>query len=148
MRLRAYVAAASIAAGLWLSTGSARAQGAAPAPPPAGQAPDIVGVEKFFSAPSALGDAWQRAVHAVLDGMRDLLQADKAAAQQALAPAATPKPRAPAWQLIPPARRETLHRPVVLHPVAFEPALRAGDDGRGERATLLGVRAELPWLVP
>lgn len=148
MRLRAYVAAASIAAGLWLSAGNARAQGPAPPPSAPAQAPDIVGIERFFSAPSALGDTWARVVHAALDGVRDLLQTDGATARAALAPTPKPKPRAPAWQTVVPPREAPKARPVAFQPVSVEPVTRTVADDRGQSATLLGVRAALPWNVP
>ena len=92
MRLRTSMTTAVAAAGLFFST-AAHAQGSA-APPPASAPVEIIDVERFFSAPRALGDAWERAVQAALDGMRVLRDAERMALRAPL-PAA-PKPAAPA----------------------------------------------------
>ncbi|APR75207.1 Hypothetical protein A7982_00553 [Minicystis rosea] len=144
MRLRASMTAAVAAAGLLLST-AAHAQGSASA---SASAPvEIIDVERFFSAPRALGDAWERAVQAALDGMRALRDAERAA----LRPVPTP-PRAPSppWSTIAPAPREVpIPRYVVtLQPVVVEPVTQAVIDARGQRATLLGASVEMPWPVP
>lgn len=142
MKVRACVTAAVIAAGLCCSA-VAGAQEAAKAPP------EIVDVARFFSAPRALGDAWERAVQAVLDGMRALVDADRTTARQALAASPPPK-RVPAWTAVVPAVREVhkARRPVAVHPVAVEPVTETGSDVRGQRAVLLGASVELPWNVP
>jgi len=149
MKVWTSVPAAAFAAALLLSTGAARAQGPTGAPsaaPPPAEALDIVGVERFFSAPSALGHAWETAVHAVLDRMRALVDAEP----RALAPAPPAKKRAPAWAAPVPARREApgTHYVVTFQPVTVEPVTQAVADTRGERAVLLGVSVELPWNVP
>src|SRR5262245_394910 len=88
MKVRAGVVAGASGAALCWSP-SARAQEPAPAAasPPAVDVPtvNIVDVARFFTAPRALGDAWERAVQAVLDGMRVVVEAERAAAQRTLA---------------------------------------------------------------
>lgn len=141
MKVRACVVAAAIAAGLCWSP-SARAEETPPAV-------SIVDATRFFTAPRALGDAWERAVQAVRDGMRAMLDAERAATQQALATAPPPK-RAPAWHapLPPPREVRQASRPVAVTPVSVEPPTQSVVDVRGQRATLLGARVELPWTVP
>jgi hypothetical protein len=145
MKVWLSVPAAAFAAALLLSTGDAHAQGSAVAPTP-GQGIDIVGVEQFFSAPSRLGHAWERAVQAVFDRMRTLVEAEP----PPLVPVTPAKKRAPAWAAPAPVHREdpAVRYVVTFQPVTVEPVTQAVADTRGERATLLGMIVELPWNVP
>jgi len=140
MKVRAWVTAAAIAAGLCWSPAT-RAQEAPPLV-------DVIDAARFLSAPRALGDAWERAVRAALDGVRAFLEADLAA-RHALAAALPPK-RAPPWTTALPARREVreARRVVRLQPATVEPVAQAVLDARGQRATLLGAVVELPWTLP
>jgi hypothetical protein len=144
MKVRACVTAAVIAAGISWSAAAGAQEAAKEAP-----RVDIVDVAQFFTAPRALGDAWERALRAVLDGMRALVDAERTAARQALAPA-PPAKRAPAWTAVVPAVREVgqARRIVAVHPVTVEPVTETVADVRGQRAVLLGASVGLPWNVP
>ncbi|MFT3771306.1 MAG: hypothetical protein QM820_38310 [Minicystis sp.] len=159
MRLRASVTAAVIAAGLFLSAAAGAqgpplpardgaARGPQPAAEPAAKAVDIIDVERFFSAPRALGDAWERAVQAALDGMRALRDAERVATQAPL-PVAMRKP-APPWPTIAPVSHEARFARFVVtfQPVTVEPVTQSVVDVRGQRAILLGSVVALPWSVP
>jgi hypothetical protein len=143
MKVRACVSAAAIAAAISWSA----AAGAQETAPETARI-DIVDVARFFTAPRALGDAWERALQAVRDGMRALVDQERTAAQQALAPV-PPAKRAPAWTVVVPAVREVRQRrTVAVHPVAVEPVTESVADVRGQRAVLLGASVGLPWNVP
>lgn len=143
MKVRARVTVAVIAAGLSWSAAAGAQEAAKEAP-----RVDIVDVARFFTAPSALGHAWERAVQAVLDGMRAVVDVERTAAQQALA--TPPATRTPVWTAALPAVREVgkARSPLAVHPVVVEPVTEIGPDARWQRAVLLGASAELPWNVP
>lgn len=145
MRVRSCVPAAGIAAGLWLGTGIAHAEGPASPPKPAAEVVEVT----RFAATSALGDAWARAVHAALAGMRDFLEAERAAAQRhALAAAAAPRRKRVSWPTVPPAAADVRATRVRVQPVPIEPVAQAGVDTRGQSAVLLGAAVDLPWTMP
>jgi hypothetical protein len=130
-------------------------QGKAPslAPPPA--AVSLPEGQHIFTPPAVLGDAWARAVRAVLDGVKQLVDMEKIEAERivylkASAPPspAPPPPVVPAWKPTS-TLRDTLERsPIQVGPVGVAPPTEAVRDTRGERAHLLGARMELPWMVP
>jgi hypothetical protein len=140
-----------------LGTGTARADGPAPAAPhtasPAstpvavdgtGAAIDFFGVTRFFSAPSSLGDAWEHAVQAVLDSMRTYFEAERVV----VVTATPPSKRNVVWPAPPPREVGDQRQLVKLHPVLVEPVTRTVGDVRGQSALLLGGSVELPWMMP
>lgn len=149
MRMGKYVPAALLAASITLSADLAAAQGpAAQKPPPAvdASAMEFFGVTRFFGQSASLGDAWEQAVHAVIDRMRTFLDAERAVA---LAAATPPKKRVsllapPA----PPPPEVGSARVFDVHPVKVEPVTQSGVDARGQSAILLGGSATLPWTIP
>ena len=131
-----------------LGTGTARAEGPAPAPAVTvaadGSAIDFFGVSRFFTTSKSLGDAWEHAVHAVLDSMRTHFEAVRAA----LVVAPPPTRRNVVWPV--PATLEvgSARKVVKLHPIKVEPVTQTVGDTRGQSAVLLGGSVELPWLLP
>ncbi len=166
MMVSALVAAATVSA-----VSPAWAQGSSPpadpapatspqATPPAAT-PPAAASESLFTPPSVLGEAWAQALRTVIDGMKQSVDAERLEAVEALgARLATVHPRAArswarpliwtrsAW--IPGhALRDAIEgSPVQLTPVSVTPPTETGVDTRGEHATLLGAKVELPWLVP
>jgi hypothetical protein len=168
MRVRSNVIAGAFVATVSLFFGrAAEAQGQAlpvlqappPAPPPA-VAPVHTEAAKppaiDFTPPAVLGTAWAKAVRAVLDGVKHLVDVEKVEPHPPILPEAaastTPPPapvwRVPVWQ--PPNRlREAIAKsPVQVGPVSVGPPTESPVDTRGEHAVLLGARVELPWVVP
>ncbi len=147
---------------------SARRVSAAPAAPvtPAANASAAGrGVEPLFAPPAVLDQAWARAVRAVLDGVKRLMDAERVEATEALGGApippvdhdrvtqvAPPLRFVPAWRAAwTPAKavREALATaPMQPTPLPIEPPTEADTDTRGEHAVLLGATMTLPWLVP
>jgi hypothetical protein len=107
----------------------------------------------MLSQPLLRGDAWTRAVRAVIEGVRQAMEADRAAVQKVVTAAApaTPKSAQPSVfrAVLPPTVREMVDTaPIKLGPVPAESVGAGTHDRRGERAALLGASIELPWLVP
>jgi hypothetical protein len=132
-------------------------------------APAATAVEPLFSPPAVLDRAWRRVMRAVVAGVKSLVDAEQIEASEALAPSAAeadttshaptlPIFPTPVLQTVPPARaawstervvRQALATSAVqLTPIPIEPPTEVGVDTRGEHAVLLGVRMELPWMVP
>ncbi len=175
VRKHGFFAALFVAAAALSGTNVAWAQGSvakAPAPSavivPAASASGTSGggaAEHIFSPPAVLDRAWAHVVRAVLDGVKSLVDAEQIEASEALGrSAAAPGPSAhpPTTQLdpqrllqkVPPVRaawspahalREAEVQPT---PIPIEPPTEVGVDTRGEHAVLLGVKMELPWLLP
>jgi hypothetical protein len=122
--------------------------------------------------PTVLGEAWTRKLRAALEGVQHALDEEalpmgalppnpRAEALEALRVThtkevvsrvrATP-PVVPAWRAAwtpATALREAIAQsPVQVTPVSVAPPSESTVDTRGEHATLLGVRVELPWMVP
>ena len=107
----------------------------------------LISPEKLFAAPATLGDAWATALRAVLDSMKQSVDAERHAAQKTVAAerrttAAWTTPAAPAR------RRAPAHAAVRLEPLPIEPVTYSNADPKGESGVLLGVAIELPWRVP
>jgi hypothetical protein len=120
--------------------------------------------ETIVRPATVLGEAWARALQAVLEGMKRLVD-ERIEAQETLAPklspvspcrdsacVATPVPSVPrlraAW-LPASGWREALEKsPVQLAPVAVAPPTESPRDTRGEQGVVLGAKMQLPWLVP
>ncbi len=171
MRVRKTMIASAMVTAAALSGASvAQAQGSAVVPvtssvavgtphPPAGAVPE----EHLFTPPAVLGQGWAEAVRAVIDGMKQLVDAERIEAADigaASGPFATTTtaapwgsaPVLPAWRarwLPASALRDAIARsPVQLTPVAAVPPTETTVDTRGEGALLLGARMELPWVLP
>lgn len=141
MRKQAIVAAAAFAGWMCLAP-DALAQ---TAPPKSDPAIDPIFT---FTAPAALGDAWERAVQAVLEGMKAFLETDRAVAQQVIAPVPA-HARAPVWFSAPVTKDTRAAREAVsLQPVKVEPPTQAAYDARADRMLLLGLSVELPHRTP
>jgi len=141
----------------------ALAQGPAQAATPAA-VPSASTSESLFSPPSVLGEAWARALRAVIDDMKQSVDAEHLEAAQAvgapIAPIATPRPKVArfwirgltpahsAWLPAHALRDAIAESPVQLTPVAVAPPTESGVDTRGEHAVLLGAKVDFPWLVP
>jgi hypothetical protein len=152
MRFHAYVLAAAMAAPILAASAPARAQQpvhdeARAAMPPKPEVPDFIDPQQFFARSRVLGDAWSRAVGAVIDTMKRLVDAERVAARQTLAP---PPQRQIPWQLTPAPWRETpaTTRVVAFGPMPVQPVTESAYDTRGERAALLGAQVTMPWMVP
>jgi len=143
------------------------AAGAAASAPPAVAVAGVAeapggAVEPLFTPPAVLDHAWKCVMKAVVAGVKNLVDAEKIEASEALAPSAVAtapisqaptSPIAPAQllQRPPPARvvREAFSTSAVRPaPIPIEPPTEVGTDTRGEHAVLLGVRMELPWILP
>jgi hypothetical protein len=106
--------------------------------------------------PAVLGERWARALRAVLDGMKHLVDAEwiEAAEIEGTAPVAgvAPPPSVPAWRAAwTPAsalREQVATSPVQVTPIPIEPPTETPVDTRGQHAVLLGVKMELPWMEP
>lgn len=183
MRVRNSVIAAAILAvgvslpSVGLAQGQAPGSPPAPAPPPSTvratpKAPPAVpaaappadahkaaagtflpGVEHVFTPPVVLGPAWARALRAVLDEVKHVVEPQRLAVEPAR-PAGTPPavPSVPAWRAVwlpAHAVREAIAAsPVQVGPVSAGPPTETGRDTRGEHAVLLGAQVGLPWMVP
>jgi hypothetical protein len=157
MRVRSTMVVAAVVAAAATSLSGARvasAQGSAP-PPASASAP--LG-DRIFTPPTTLGEEWARALRAVLDGMKHLVDAERIEAEEVGGPVAVPSvtplppPPMPAWRT---ARlpASALREPVAgssvqVTPVPIEPPTETPADARGQHAVLLGVKMELPWRVP
>lgn len=174
VRNQVFAAAAIIAATAISSERTAHAQGsvqkpaAAPVTLAKGDhvfAPPIEGAEAATAAkpPTVLDEAWARALRAVVEGVKHLVDGERIEAEEAIQPARVPplQPVVPAWRttftptwasVVKPAvsaLRETIATaPVQVTPVVATPPTESPADTRGEHAVLLGARMGLPWLVP
>jgi hypothetical protein len=111
--------------------------------------------DRVFTPPAVLGEAWARAVRAVVEGVKHLIDFEKVEAPPLLGARAavgpTPSPSVPVWRVWEPAdrlREVIVKSPVQVGPVSISPPTEAPVDTRGEHAVLLGARMELPWMVP
>ncbi len=103
-----------------------------------------------------LGEGWARKLRAALDGVKHVLDVEGLEAQQAArakdASARVAPPVVPAWRAAwttATALRDAVDRsPVQVAPVAVSPPTESPVDTRGEHAVLLGVRVEMPWMLP
>jgi hypothetical protein len=165
VRAVALAAVALAAASSWSSAALAQG-GAQPALPPVpNQARRVAPPEQVIKPATVLGEAWARAVRAVLDGVKRLVDAERLEAAETLSAKASPvdpcrgsacdtKPLQP----VPPVRgawlpasalREAVEKsPVQVGPVAVAPPTESPTDARGQHAVLLGAKMQLPWLVP
>jgi hypothetical protein len=112
--------------------------------------------EKLFSAPATLGDAWETALRAVLDGMKQYVEQERLAAEKTVvAPRVVAlgsntlsvrlRKNAAARFVVAPAPLPVV-RPA---PLPYEPFTYADDGARkGESGVLPGISVALPWLVP
>ena len=160
MRVRYNVMVSAIVAAAALSGArTALAQGPSqPAASPAlsahPQAVASVSNESLFTPPSVLGESWARALRAVIDEMKQSVDAERLEAEALSAPYGMARPRARQFTLARSpwmpgeALREAIAATPLLTPVTIEPATESGVDTRGEHATLVGVTMELPWRVP
>lgn len=153
MKVRAYVIAAALGAAALVS-GARDAQAQGPArqvSPPVTQAVDVIDAGRFFTSGAGLGDAWSRALHSVLDGMRRTVEEERLAAHKVVSAELPARlSAAPNWRMVlPPAVRDVVATvPVQVAPVPASPPTESVRDVRGERSVLLGARVELPWIVP
>jgi hypothetical protein len=157
MRARNHAVAIALVVGALVGSGrAAYAQDGAVAPllP---RAPASVERAELMKPVTRFEEGWARRLQAVLDGMTHLLDAEPVEAQQALgAKLAAPTPARD--RTVPPARtawlpggalREAIARsPVQLSPLAVLPATESAYDARSEHLVLLGIRMQLPWIVP
>jgi hypothetical protein len=152
----AIVAAAALSgARTALAQGSSQPAAISPALAAHPQVAASVGNESLFTPPSVLGESWARALQAVIDEMKQSVDAERLEAAEALsAPYGTARPRARQFTLARSpwmpgeALREAIAATPLLTPVTIEPATESGVDTRGEHATLVGVTMEMPWRVP
>src|SRR5262245_60163492 len=130
MKVRAYVIAAALgAAALVSGTRDAAAQEPArKLPPPPAQAVGVIDADRFFQRGAELGDAWARAVHAVLDGMRRAIEEERLAAQAVVSK--EPPVHRPDWRTVlsPAVRDAVAVVPVQVAPVAVVPATESARD--------------------
>jgi hypothetical protein len=106
--------------------------------------------------PAVLGERWARALRAVLDEVKHLVDAEWIEASEiggtVAGPTATPPPPVPAWrdEWTPASalREQVTASPVQVTPVPVEPPTETPVDTRGQHAVLLGVKLDLPWMVP
>lgn len=108
--------------------------------------------------PAVLDDGWVRALHAVLDEMKHRIEAEWIEVGEIDGPIAGPTeagvtpPPVPAWRAAwSPAialREQVAASPVQVTPIPVEPPTETPVDTRGQHAVLLGVKMELPWMVP
>jgi hypothetical protein len=106
--------------------------------------------------PAVLGERWARAMRAVLDEVKRLVDAEWIEAAEIGGTVAradvTPPPPVPAWRTAwTPAsalREQVTASPVRVTPVPIEPPTETPVDTRGQHAVLLGVKMELPWMEP
>jgi hypothetical protein len=139
----------------WASPALAQGPAKAPSPPPPPAAVSLPEAPHIFTPPAVLGEAWARAVRAVLDGVKHLVDMDKIEAERIVylkasaprSPAPSP-PVVPAWKPTSTLRDALDRSPIQVGPVGVVPPTEAVRDTRDERAVLLGARVELPWMVP
>jgi hypothetical protein len=169
MRVRRHAIAVAFAASLSLGAASAHAQGGVVTPtradaveaaaPLGPRAPDAV-----VTPPTVLDETWARALKAVVDGVKHLLDGEPIEAREALAPKVSPPPesapkrselRAPfvpafraAWLPVTALRETLAASPIQPSPMEIGPATESPVDTRGQHAVLLGARMQLPWAVP
>jgi len=150
---------AILAAAALFTAHPALAQG--PAQPAAAAVASASTSESLFTPPSVLGEAWAQALRAVIEEMKQSVDAEHLEAAQAVgAPVATPRPKVgrfwirgltpahSAWLPAHALRDAIAESPVQLTPVAVAPPTETGVDTRGEHAILLGAKVDFPWLVP
>jgi hypothetical protein len=143
--------------------GVARAQdGVSPQPvasdglPPKPEERVFISPEKLFSAPVVLGDTWETALRAVLDGMKQYVEQERRAAEKTVAVPRAAEPGSSTLSVH--IRKNAAARfvvgptplPVVRPaPLPYQPITYADDGARkGESGVLPGLAVALPWLVP
>ncbi len=154
MKVRGSVIAAAMGASLVLGAKGASAE--PPAPSTSGVPPPpqpVLAVDRLLTQPVLKGDAWTRAVQAVIEGVRRAMEQDRLAVQKVVTAAlpTTPKSAQPSAfrAVLPTTVRDMVDTaPVILGPVAGESVGAGTIDRRGERSSLLGATIELPWMVP
>jgi hypothetical protein len=168
-----WIAAAVVAVAALSNAPAAYAQGSSPAPPrstgasaASGAATPAPSADRIFTPPAepaptpptVIGEGWARKLRAALDGVKQLLDVERLEAPQAIRAkdaVARPTPPPPvvpalraAW-LPASGLRDAIYRsPLQVTPVAVSPPTESPVDTRGEHAVLLGLRVELPWMVP
>jgi hypothetical protein len=164
MRTKGIAAAVALGAALTASVpGVARADGglapsttAGDALPPRPEDRVFISPEQLFSVSAPMGDAWARALHAVLDSMKQYVDQERLAAEKTVGPARRVTPGSNTLSLH--IRRLAASRFVVgptplprvrPAPLPYAPITYADDGPRkGEGGILPGIVVELPWRVP
>lgn len=164
MRTKGIAAAVALGAALTASVpGVARAEDGVAPPATAGDGlparPEdrvFISPEQLFSASATMGDAWAKALHAVLDSMKRYVDEERLAAEKTVGPTRRVTPGSNTLSLhirtLAASRFVVGPTPVPVvrpEPLPYAPVTYA-DDGvrKGEGGVLPGVAIELPWLVP
>jgi hypothetical protein len=143
-------------------TRAAEAQGTQEAPstgvPPVTlMGPPVRSTFTPLAPPVVLGEAWAKTLRAVLDGVKQLVDMERVAAEKTLpavadAHQAPPPPVVPAWQAAWKPHKtlgEALDSARVHpSPIAIGPPTESGSYTQGEHAVLPGLTVDLPWNVP